>query len=228
MMNLINKNVEIKKNNFRRKIVSVFVMLCVTSQFLQAQEEDFTSWLNAGFEYKVKPAFVISTDLEWRTKNDLNRTDRWGIGVGGEYLFLPFLKFGAGYELHYRNRGESGWEFRHRYRVDGTLSTHLQHLKLSLWERLQHTFDGENDEFRLRSRFKLAYDIPKCKLEPYVSVEIYNGLNFGEHFNVQRMRYRTGLSFEVTDNWDTEVFYCRQWQRDRQKNIVGIECSYSF
>ena len=28
-----------------------------------------------------------------------------GLKVGGSYKLLPFLKLGAGYETHYRNRG---------------------------------------------------------------------------------------------------------------------------
>lgn len=199
------------------------------SQFsLHAQEEDFATWANVGFEYKVKPAFAVSGGLEWRTKDDLGMTDRWGLKLGGAYKALPFLEIGAGYELHYRNRGTDGWKFRHRYRVDGTLSTRVQRWKLSLRERFQHTFDGHSDEFRLRSRMKLAYVIPKCILEPYASVEMYNGLNRGEHFDVQRMRYRGGVGLPLSRHWEADVFYCRQWEQDKRINIVGVECSYSF
>ena len=156
--------------------------------------EGFCHLGNVGFEYKLKPALTVSGALEWRTKDDLGKTDRWGLKVGGSYKPLSFLKLGAGYETHYRNRGTDGWKFRHRYHVDGTLSARAQRVKLSLRERFQHTFDGHTDELRLRSRAKVAYDIPKCKLEPYASAEMYNGLNRTEHFGVKRMRYRGGIT----------------------------------
>lgn len=35
---------------------------------LRAQEKDFATWANAGFEYKLKPAFTVSGGLEWRTR----------------------------------------------------------------------------------------------------------------------------------------------------------------
>lgn len=203
-------------------------LLSVLPCTLYAQDKDFTTWLKAGFAYKIKPAFEISGGLEWRTKDDLGMTDRWGLDVGGSYKPLSFLKLGAGYEVHYRNRGEDGWKFRHRYRVDGTLSARVRRLKLSLRERFQHTFDAYSDEFRLRSRAKLAYDIPKCKLEPYASVEMYNGLNRGEHFGVKRMRYRGGVTFPLFARLEADVFYCRQWEHAKRKNIVGVECSYEF
>lgn len=204
------------------------VLLLVPFSHLRAQEADFTTWANVGFEYKLKPAFALSGGLEWRTKDDLERTDRWGLKVDGSYRPLSFLKLGAGYEVHYRNRGAEGWKFRHRYRLEGTLSARIQGLKLSLRERFQHTFDACSDEFHLRSRVKLAYGIRQGKWEPYASVEMYNGLKRGEHFDVVEMRYRGGVSIPLSERWEADVFYCRQWERHRRKNIVGVECTYSF
>ena len=100
--------------------------------------------------------------------------------------------------------------------------------KGSLRERFQYTFDGHRDEFRLRSRAKFAYDIPKCKLEPYASAEMYNGLNKTEHFGVKRMRYRGGITLPLSERWEVDIFYCRQWEKDKRKDIVGVECVYSF
>lgn len=226
MMSSVNV---IEQTSLGKKICGLFAgLLFVFQSPLHAQEKDFTTWANVGFAHQLKPAFAISGGLEWRTKDNLGRTDRWGMNIGGSYKPLSFLKFGAGYEAHYRNRGEDGWKFRHRYRVDGTLSARMQRLKLSLRERFQHTFDSNGDEFRLRSRAMLVYDIPGCKLEPYASVEMYNGLNRGEHFDVQRMRYRGGITFPLSARWEADVFYCRQWEQDKRKNIVGVECSFSF
>lgn len=88
------------------KVLVLPIVLWVVSSFsLRAQEKDFATWANAGFECKLKPAFTVSGGLEWRTKDDLGKTDRWGLKVGGSYKLLPFLKLGAGYETHYRNRG---------------------------------------------------------------------------------------------------------------------------
>lgn len=208
-------------------ILPVF-LLFVSSFALHAQKKDFTTWANLGFERKLRSAFAVSGGLEWRTKDDLEKTDRWGLKVGGSYKPLYFLKLGIGYEAHYRNVGADGWKFRHRYDFDATLSVRVQRLKLSLRECFQHTFDAYADEFRLRSRVKSAYDIPDCRLEPYISVEMYNGLNKTEHFGVERMRYRGGAALPLSGRWEADIFYCRQWERDKQKNIVGVECIYSF
>ena len=204
-------------------------LLITFQSSLHAQEKDeLATWINAGFQYQVKPAFAVSAGLEWRTKDELDMTDRVGLDVGATYALLSFLKVGAGYEVHYRNREADGWKFRHRYHIDGTLSTSLQRIKFSLRERLQHTFDASSDEFRLRSRFKLAYDVPSSKLEPYVSVEMYNDLNRGRCFDIKRMRYRSGVVLPFFTRWEVDLFYCRQWEQDKQKNILGVSAEYSF
>mgnify|MGYP002247809140 CR=1 FL=1 len=59
---------------------------------LHAQKRDFTTWASTGFKYKVNPAFTLSGKLEWRTKDDLDKTDRWGLEAGGAYSVLPFLE----------------------------------------------------------------------------------------------------------------------------------------
>lgn len=202
--------------------------LVVSSFSLRAQEKDFATWTNVGFEYKLKSVWELSGGVEWRTKDDLGKTDRWGVKVGGSCKLLPFLKLGAGYEMHHRNRGADGWILRHRYSVDGTLSTGVSGWKLSLRERFQHTLDGHSDELRLRSRVKVSYEIPKYKWEPYASVEMYNGLKKNEHFDVKRMRYHGGITLPLSVRWEVDLFYCRQWEQHKRKDIVGIDCTYDF
>ena len=81
------------------KVLVLPIVLWVVSSFsLRAQEKDFATWANAGFEYKLKPAFTVSGGLEWRTKDDLGKTDRWGDALppsGGRWLEVPApLPFG--------------------------------------------------------------------------------------------------------------------------------------
>ncbi len=212
-----------------RFLMGLTLVLACLSPRLAAQEADYTTWLKMGAQYEVDERWEVSGGLEWRTKQDVGTTDRLGLDVAAKYEALPFLKLGAGYEVHYRNRGDEGWKFRHRYHADGTLSGKWMRVKVSLRERFQHTWNAEEKELRLRSRLKLAYDIRRCKLEPYASVEMYNGLARGEHFDVVRMRYRAGLTLPLfSERWEADVFYCRQWERDARKNIFGVDCVYKF
>lgn len=218
-----------KNTNLKKKFLGgTFLGFFLASMPLAAQEADHNTWMTVGVKHQLSQRFDLSGAAEWRTRDDVSKTDRWGAKLGVQYKALSFLKIGAGYEFHYRNRGENGWKSRHRYYLDGTVSARWLDWKLSLRERMQHTFDGHQDDFKLRSRVKVAYGLPNIRLEPYVSVEMYNGLGKREDFDITRMRYRGGLSFPVLSCLDMEVFYCRQWEEKGDKNIYGIEASFKF
>lgn len=207
---------------------SLFYMLFVSCSILQAQNRDFVSWTGIGIERKINAAFIASGGLEWRTKDNLGKTDRLELDAGVKYALLPFLKLGTGYEMYYRNIRKGDWDFFHCYYFDTAFSFRLQRIKFALRERFQHTFIEDENELRMRSRIKLAYDISKSGLELYVSVEMYNGLNNGEHFDVRRLRYRGGIILPLSDRWEMDAFYCRQWESEEQRNVMGIECLYIF
>lgn len=215
---------------FLRKITWLIVFGSgLFSGTIHAQDTDYTTWIKMGVQYSINSQLDLSTGLEWRTKDHLQCTDRLGVDITAKYELLPFLKLGAGYEVHYRDQKEDGWKFRQRYHADGTLSTKWIRLKLALRERFQHTWDKEETELRLRSRLKLAYDIRHSKVEPYVSIEMYNGLKKGEKFDVMRIRYRGGLTLPLfSDKWEADIFYCRQWEHNNRKNIFGVDCVYKF
>lgn len=224
----MKKTIEQLVNHCRIQSVMCCLCLLALPVAVCGQTKDFATWMSFDVEHKLNSKVELSGGLEWRTKDDLNKTDRFGFKVGGSYKLLPFLKLGAGYELHDQNKGDDGWKLRHRYHFDGSLSTRLSRFKLSLRERFQHTFNGHYDEFRLRSRFKLAYDWQEFDCEPYASVEMYNGLGHREDFDVKRMRYRGGVNVAIAKHWDADLFYCRQWEAHKRKDIIGIECTYSF
>ena len=91
-----------------------FVILCVGLFVfclppLQAQDSDFVTWNKMKARHDVSSKVELYGDVEMRTRDALDEIDRWGFGVGTSVLLLPFLKAEGGYEYHYRNRGEDGW-----------------------------------------------------------------------------------------------------------------------
>lgn len=193
-----------------------------------AQNDDFTSWTKFKVNYKIDSRFAVSGNLELRTKDDMSTIDRWGAGVGGDYRLTSFLKLETGYEVHYRNRGNSEWKFRHRYQIGASTSFKYQNWKFSLRERFQQTFDQGNVSSRLRSRLKIAYDPSKGIVSPYFSAELYQSIGGTSFWRVTRMRYRPGMEIDLSEKWMLDLYYCRQYEPMKNKNIVGLEVSYSF
>ena len=209
--------------------VLLFVLLVVgTTSAMIAQDNDFTTWTKFKVNHKIDSRFAVSGDLELRTEDDMSAIDRWGISVGGDYRAFSFLKFEIGYETHYRNLGEIGWKFRHRYRIGATASFRYQWLKMSLRERFQQTFDRGESETRLRSRLKLGYAPQKGIVSPYFSIEIYQSLDDAPFWRTARLRYRPGIVIDLTKRWSLDAFYCYQYESSRGKHIAGVEVGYSF
>ena len=209
--------------------VLLFVLLVVgTTSAMIAQDNDFATWTKFKVNHKIDSRFAVSGDLELRTEDDMSAIDRWGISVGGDYRAFSFLKFEIGYETHYRNLGEIGWKFRHRYRIGATASFRYQWLKMSLRERFQQTFDRGESETRLRSQLKLGYAPQKGIVSPYFSIEIYQSLDDAPFWRADRMRYRPGVEIALAKRWVLDVFYCYQYESPKGKHIAGVEIGYSF
>lgn len=193
-----------------------------------AQSDDFTSWTKLNAKHKIDSRFAVSGNLEFRTKDDMSRIDRWGIAVGGDYRVSSYLKLETGYEMHYRNKGDSEWKFRYRYQIGASTSLQYQNWKFSLRERFQQTFDQGSTSSRLRSRLKMAYTPAKGIVSPYFSAELYQSIGGASFWSIARMRYRSGLEVELSKKWMLDLYYCRQYEPAKSKNIVGLEVSYSF
>ena len=138
------------------------------------------------------------------------------------------------------------WWPRHRFTVGATGSYSFGHLGLSVRELWQYTYRAkaknkrllynENEwedvksksQHLLRSRFQMKYDIKKCHLEPYASVELYHGEG-----GLQKTRYTIGTSYAITKHHEVDVYYRYQdMNRDDDDDVnihvLGLGYTYSF
>lgn len=212
----------------KNRYIFLAFLLCGFTTVLRAQSDDFTTWTTMKVNYKLDPKFTLTGALELRTEDDVKAIDRWGLALSGSYDVLSFLKLEAGYETHYRNLGEFGWKFRHRYRLGATASYRWQWLNISLRERFQQTFDQGNVASRLRSRLKVGYKPSKGIVSPYFSIEIYQNLGDAPFWRADRMRYRPGIEIALAKAWSLDAFYCYQYEKGTGKNVIGLECGFTF
>lgn len=123
------------------------------------------------------------------------------------------------------------WTPRHRLMASLTGDLDLGRFNISLRERWQYTHrtaktvqreyytpDGElnyiEDDFReskdthvLRSRLQVEYDIKKCPVVPFASVELTN--NFSG-FNLEKTRYTAGAEWKLTKQHTVGLCYIYQ------------------
>ena len=56
----------------------------------------------------------------------------------------------------------------------------------------------------LRSRLKVEYDIPECRIDPYVSAEFYNS------WSLEKSRYTVGAEWKITKMHSVGLYYLYQ------------------
>ena len=148
------------------------------------------------------------------------------------------------------NKKAHYWGQRHRVNVALTGSYHFGHFGLSLRERWQYTYrhhksvperydfdqedyDGKPKTYAgkgsnvLRSRLKLDYDIAKTGLEPYASVEVYNG------WYIKKVRYTAGLDWSINKHHEVGIYYRLQTlhhddDEDPDTHILGLSYAFRF
>lgn len=211
-------------------IKKCFVLIIIFSVALPmfGQGNEWNLWTSMKINHKLTKALRVGAATEFRFKNNLSEFDRWGVALNAEYQLLSFLKAEAGYEFHYRNRGDDGWKTRQRYMVGAIASANWNLFKFSLRERFQQTFDQGNIKTRLRSRVEVAFAPRNSIFSPYFSIELYQRIGHQSFWKIDRLRYRPGVDIKLTKNWGIDLFYCYQHEPAVDKNIVGIECSYAF
>ena len=148
--------------------------------------------------------------------------------------------------MSYNNWRPSYWGVRHRFNVTLTASHKIQRVELSLRERWQYTYrpskmidnfdfdEGEWEDYEvkgkgknvLRSRLQLDWDIPKCKFDPFASVELHTTRQ------LDQTRIIVGVNHSIKKKHSFKLFYRGQLYSDQSDNtsihFVGMGYTYKF
>ncbi len=183
-----------------KPLLLTFLLSFVMSILVIAQEEDFQIWGNISAKYKVNKKLRLDTRFGLRTRenSELLKQFHWEFGakyklnkrfaLGSKYRYVSYYVFGKtpvhrwNLDLVYDNKfGRFSYDIRARYQQQWFHSDYKQ----------------EFTEQFLRTRFRLNYDIRKNKLETFIAVEHYLGLNGENQWLTEQMRYTFGASYPV-------------------------------
>ena len=148
--------------------------------------------------------------------------------------------------VSYNNWRPSYWGVRHRFNVSLTGSYKINRVEVSLRERWQYTyrrsrvidnFDFDNGEWEdhevrgkgknvLRSRLQLEWDIPKCKFDPFASVEFHTTRE------LEKTRFIVGVNHTIKKTHAFKAYYRCQvtGSSSDEPNIhmLGMGYTYKF
>ncbi|NPD46857.1 MULTISPECIES: DUF2490 domain-containing protein [unclassified Lentimicrobium] len=191
--------------------ILLFVMIGFVIAFpVTAQEEDFQIWGDISAKYKINKKFRLDTQLGIRTRenSELLKQYHWDLGVkyklnkrfslGTRYRFIDYYEFGKtsihrwNLDLVYDNKfGRFSYDIRGRYQQQWFYSNYKQ----------------EYSEQLFRSKFELSYDVRKNKIEPFIAIEHYLGLNGELKWLTAQMRYTIGASYPINKWSDLSLAY---------------------
>lgn len=193
-----------------------------------------TKWLkaNAGyiFIYNRKPSEknikdVIDADAGLYNYNvdDAYWTcrNRFHITVAGEYK-IGRVEIGLRERIQY-TRTNSATTDETKYRWG------LVPPEYEVYEQTVTTveeFKDSKENTTLRSRLTAKWDIPKCKINPFASVELYTRLDKWK--GNDKLRYRIGASYKIDKDNSISLFYLYQDTNDDDEpkgHAIGIEYS---
>lgn len=193
-----------------------------------------TKWLkaNAGyiFIYNRKPSEkdikdVIDADAGlydynvdhayWTCRN------RFHITVAGEYK-IGRVEIGLRERLQYtRTNSATTDETKYRW---GLIPPEYE-----VYEQTATTeeeFKESKENTTLRSRLTAKWDIPKCKINPFASIELYTRLD--QWKGNDKLRYRIGASYKIDKDNSISLFYLYQDTNDNDEpkgHAIGFEYS---
>lgn len=84
-------------------------------------------------------------------------------------------------------------------------------------------FKETKENTTLRSRLSAKWDIPKCKVTPFASIELYTRLD--EWKGCDKLRYRAGASYKINKDNEISLFYLYQDANDDDEpkgHAIGI------
>ena len=149
-------------------------------------------------------------------------------------------------DMSYNNWRPSYWGVRHRFNVSLTASYKVRRVEFSLRERWQYTYrpekmidnfdfdEGEWEDHKvrgkgknvLRSRLQAEWDIPRCKFDPFASVE------FHQSQYLDKTRFIVGVDHTIKKTHDFKLYYRYQLtgshSSDPNIHMLGLGYTYKF
>lgn len=138
------------------------------------------------------------------------------------------------------------WCTKHRFFASATASLSLGRFDFSLRERWQFTYrpetttdryDVDDDEWEektkdskskhaFRTRLMAEYNIPKCKVDPFASMELYN-----QKGGLQKIRYTVGADWKLSKQHQLSLFYRYIDSKDSEEpnmHVIGLGYKFKF
>ncbi len=209
----------------------------------------FSKKLNAGFEaefrsrnnFRTADRVGLGADVSYKLLPWLKASVGYTLLIDNNREKITYQDDG----VSYNNWRPSYWGLRHRFNVSLTASYKVKRVELSLRERWQYTYRPsktiDNFDFDeamwedhlvhakgknvLRSRLQAEWDIPKCKFDPFASVEFHTTRD------LEKTRFIIGSSYSMKKKHSFKLYYRYQVSGSSDEpniHMLGLGYTYKF
>lgn len=244
-----------KNNRLVRRLVAL-ILIAQCSLISAYAGDDFGIWGEMRAEKGLGTRWDVGAEMEYRSRDNLTSSDRWGFGIDASYKLTPWLKATAGYVLlrdhNYKEYTDQSmyadyWGTRHRFNMTLTSSITWNQFTFSLRERWQYTYRPEKTAQRYytdtgddagektysgkgknvwRNRIQVKMKLSNT-FRPYVNAESFVATS------LEKMRYNVGteIVLDKHNSFDVKYIYqhrCGTGDGESDRHVIGIGYTYQF
>lgn len=242
----------------RKRIIPFLLLgsLLCSNPVMAGGDDDFGIWTTIEVEKKFDKKWSAAADVEYRTYDNVNKTDRVSVGVSASYKFAKWLKADAGYSyLHsYQEEEETKkgnlvldyWYPRHRVNVSFTGSFEWKRFKFSLRERWQYTYRPQQyaEKYESDGVTRMDDELIKGKAEHMVRSRLqveydiakcpftpYASCEFYHNLEgIDKTRLSVGTEYKINKKHTLELCYCYQDRAHEEidNHVLGFGYKFKF
>lgn len=219
------------------------LMTAITSSPVQTQDEDTSdleSWTSLELRYRFNKPWMFSTEEQLRLKESLSEIDKYFTQVAVRYKAPGGISFDGGYRWIQKNDTEGkiqGYESQLRYHLSTAFGHKLGRFSLDYRVRYQNKEERDavvamDPEEHLRFRVRAHYNIPKWKLDPVFSAELFRSLGPADEAQFDKLRLTLGTEWDTWDGGEMGLFYRLERElgvdSPQTTHIIGLRLSHTL
>lgn len=210
----------------RFKTIAVLVLLSITS-FAQDTENEGQFRTALELNYKIAEGLKLEFTPQIRFDEDFT-VNKYLLEGGLSYKTFGFLYWGANYRLTIKPQEYLESEKYSKYGFSVTAKESYGDFTPSFRINYSNYADDDiTDKEFLRYKAKVAYNVPNCKITPFVALEAFQEM---EDKTLYKMRYSTGFAYKIKKNNYIKLNYKLDYYKQEylNKHIITIAYKYNF
>jgi len=202
---------------------SSFILFLFCPFLLIAQEQDFQQWSKIGLSYDFNKDLSVSLDQALRFRENASLADVTFSNLSLKYDLIKKWSVAIGYR--YINDFDLSQNISISHRIYTDIIYRKKKKRWEIKNRFRYQYQEEN--FTLRDKIYLKYNIRKTPLEPFTDLEL-----FFKDSEFKKWRYTLGVSHPFLKELEIDAFYRLQksfnTNNSKQLHILGLTMEYKF